>query len=195
METQLLQTFLTVAETGSISAAADRLGYVQSSVSDQVRRLERELGVTLLTRTSTGVSPTAEGRRLVPDAERVLAALDELRRTTNASRPRRPRPTRCAGSRGKAPAGRCCRPWRSPTTSPMAGSWSTRPRPASVAPSRSSRCTSPTRAPTSTASFAERSTARLLPSRSVDPTLRAAARAPGTLAGPLGGRARARGED
>jgi DNA-binding transcriptional LysR family regulator len=86
METQLLQTFLTVAETGSISAAADRLGYVQSSVSDQVRRLERDLGVTLLTRTSTGVSPTAEGRRLVPDAERVLAALDELRRTTNGSR-------------------------------------------------------------------------------------------------------------
>lgn len=82
METRLLETFVAVAQAGSISAAAARLGYVQSSVSEQVRRLERELGVTLLTRTSTGVSPTPGGRRLLPDAERVLAALDDLRRTT-----------------------------------------------------------------------------------------------------------------
>jgi DNA-binding transcriptional LysR family regulator len=85
METQLLRTFLAVAEAGSISAAADRLGYVQSSVSEQVRRLERDLGVSLLTRTSTGVSPTAAGRRLMPAAERVLAALDDLRRSTSGS--------------------------------------------------------------------------------------------------------------
>jgi DNA-binding transcriptional LysR family regulator len=84
METQLLRTFVTVAETGSISSAAVRLGYVQSSVSEQLRRLERELGARLLTRTSTGVSPTSAGRRLLPDAERVLAALDDLRRTTIA---------------------------------------------------------------------------------------------------------------
>lgn len=79
METQLLRTFLSVVELGSISAAADRLGYVQSSVSEQVRRLERELGVRLLTRTSTGAAPTREGRLLVPEAERVLAALDGFR--------------------------------------------------------------------------------------------------------------------
>lgn len=79
METQLLRTFLTVVETGSISAAAGRLGYVQSSVSEQLRRLEVDLGVTLLTRTSTGVSPTSDGQRLVPAAERVLATVDDLR--------------------------------------------------------------------------------------------------------------------
>lgn len=79
METQLLRTFLVVAETGSISTAAGQLGYVQSSVSEQVRRLERELGATLLTRTSTGVSLTAEGRRLMPEAKRVLSSLDRLR--------------------------------------------------------------------------------------------------------------------
>jgi DNA-binding transcriptional LysR family regulator len=84
METQLLRTFVAVVETGSISAAADRLGYVQSSVSEQVRRLERELGVPLLTRTSTGATPTAEGRRLLPEAERVLGAVDGLRRTARA---------------------------------------------------------------------------------------------------------------
>ncbi len=89
METQLLRTFLAVVESGSISAAADRLGYVQSSVSEQVRRLERELGVPLLTRTSTGVSPTSEGRRLLPEAELVLAALEELRRTAGGPAPLR----------------------------------------------------------------------------------------------------------
>jgi DNA-binding transcriptional LysR family regulator len=85
METQLLRTFVTVAGTGSISAAAGRLGYVQSSVSEQLRRLERDLDVTLLTRTSTGVSLTTEGRQLLPAAEQVLSAVEELRRATDRS--------------------------------------------------------------------------------------------------------------
>jgi DNA-binding transcriptional LysR family regulator len=81
VDTQWLETYLAIVEGGSISAAADRLGYAQSSVSEQLRRLERELGVTLLNRTSTGVSPTAPGLRLRPEAERVLAALTDLRRS------------------------------------------------------------------------------------------------------------------
>jgi DNA-binding transcriptional LysR family regulator len=84
MDTQLLRTFVTIAQAGSISAAADRLGYVQSSVSDQLRRLERELGATLVTRTSTGVALTPEGRRLAPAAERVLAAVSDLRGALDA---------------------------------------------------------------------------------------------------------------
>lgn len=87
METQLLRTFLTVTETGSISAAASSLGYVQSSVSEQLRRLERDLGVRLLTRTSTGVSPTPVGRRLMPEAARVLQAIDDLRRAAGGPLP------------------------------------------------------------------------------------------------------------
>jgi DNA-binding transcriptional LysR family regulator len=78
METQLLRTFLAVVEAGSISGAAAQLGYVQSSVSEQIQRLERELGAALLARSSTGVVLTGEGRRAVIAAERVLAALDEL---------------------------------------------------------------------------------------------------------------------
>lgn len=81
MDTQLLQTFVTVADTFSISAAAVRLGFVQSSVSDQLRRLERDLGATLLVRTSTGVTLTADGERALPAAKRVLTTLDQLRHT------------------------------------------------------------------------------------------------------------------
>jgi len=81
VDTQLLQTFVTVADTSSISAAAARLGFVQSSVSDQLRRLERDLGATLLVRTSTGVTLTADGERALPAAKRVLTTFDQLRHT------------------------------------------------------------------------------------------------------------------
>lgn len=81
VETRLLETFLAVSEARSIGAAAARLGYVQSSVSEQLHRLERDLGVTLFTRTSTGVLLTADGRRLAREARRVLAALEDLRQT------------------------------------------------------------------------------------------------------------------
>lgn len=80
METRLLRTFIAVAETGSISSAAIRLDYAQSSVSEHIRRLERELQTTLLTRTSTGVTLTPAGRRLVPAAGRALVAVEELGR-------------------------------------------------------------------------------------------------------------------
>lgn len=79
MDTQLLQTFVAVADARSISAAAARLGFVQSSVSDQLRRLERDLGATLLIRNSTGITLTPDGKRALPAAQRVLTTLDQLR--------------------------------------------------------------------------------------------------------------------
>jgi DNA-binding transcriptional LysR family regulator len=86
MDTQLLRTFVTIAQAGSISAAADQLGYVSSSVSDQLRRLERDLDATLVTRTSTGVALTPAGHRLLPAAERVLGAVSDLRGALDAPR-------------------------------------------------------------------------------------------------------------
>src|SRR5436853_233914 len=68
MDTRLLRAFLTVVETGGISAAAEKLGYAQSSVSDQLRGLERDLGVPVLHRTSVGTVPTEAGARLLPYA-------------------------------------------------------------------------------------------------------------------------------
>ncbi len=78
MEIRQLQYFVTVAEELHFGRAAERLHIVQSTVSQQVRRLERELGVTLFERTSRTVTLSPAGRRLLPRARAVLAAGDAL---------------------------------------------------------------------------------------------------------------------
>jgi DNA-binding transcriptional LysR family regulator len=71
LDLQRLQTFRTVATLRSFSAAALELSYTQSSVSEAVATLERELGVTLLDRSSRPV-------RLTPSGEVVLAHAEAL---------------------------------------------------------------------------------------------------------------------
>jgi len=78
MELRQLRHFVAVVEAGSLTAAATHLHLAQPSLSVSIRRLETEFGVTLLTRTSRGVEPTAAGRRLLDDATRVLAEVDGL---------------------------------------------------------------------------------------------------------------------
>ena len=87
MDTRQLRAFLTVIETGGISAAAEKLGYAQSSGSDQLRGLERELGVPVLNRTSVGTVPTDAGSRLLPYARQLLDLDGEMRRTVTGARP------------------------------------------------------------------------------------------------------------
>lgn len=72
METQLLRTFKAVVRSGSFTAAARELGYVQSTVTGHLQVLERRLGVRLLDRLPTGAIPTEAGNRLLPFAERLL---------------------------------------------------------------------------------------------------------------------------
>jgi DNA-binding transcriptional LysR family regulator len=76
-----LRCFLTTYELGSLTAAAEQLGYAQPSISEQIRTLERSLGTPLFTRVGRGVVPTAAGDSLRPHAERTLAAADEAERT------------------------------------------------------------------------------------------------------------------
>ncbi|MGY2487714.1 LysR family transcriptional regulator [Cupriavidus sp. CP313] len=82
-ETDQLRTFVTVADSGSLSAAAPRLFLSQSSVSEQLRKLEERAGVPLLSRGRHGAVPTPAGERLLEHARRILAlnelALQELR--------------------------------------------------------------------------------------------------------------------
>jgi DNA-binding transcriptional LysR family regulator len=75
-----LRCFLATYELGSLTAAADHLGYSQPSVSEQIRNLERSVGGSLFTRVGRGVVPTAAGEAMRPHAERTLAAADETAR-------------------------------------------------------------------------------------------------------------------
>jgi DNA-binding transcriptional LysR family regulator len=80
---QQLTYFLAAAEHGSFSAAADALLMAQPSLSEQVRRLEAELGVPLFARVGRGLELTEAGRLFRPHAERTLAeaqdALESVR--------------------------------------------------------------------------------------------------------------------
>src|SRR5215211_5539346 len=73
MTLQQLTYFLAAADHGSFSAAAESLFLAQPSLSEQVRRLEAELGVPLFARVGRGLAPTEAGESLRPHAERTLA--------------------------------------------------------------------------------------------------------------------------
>src|SRR3954452_4384327 len=79
MTLQQLEYFLAAVQRGSFSAAADSLHMAQPSLSEQVRRLEAELGVELFSRVGRGLKLTDAGRALRPHAERVLAEVEQAR--------------------------------------------------------------------------------------------------------------------
>lgn len=79
-----LRVFLAVYEHGSLTAAAEALGYAQPSISEQVRSLERTLGVQLFRRVGRGVVPTGVADELRPHAERTVAAAEEARKAVQA---------------------------------------------------------------------------------------------------------------
>ncbi|MGI9492503.1 MAG: LysR family transcriptional regulator [Geminicoccaceae bacterium] len=81
MKLQQLRFFVAVYEEGSFSAGAARVNATQSGLSMQVRELEHRFGVTLLTRSSTGVQPTEAGRRFYAQAVKVLRASAEAEET------------------------------------------------------------------------------------------------------------------
>lgn len=73
MELRQLRYFVAAAEAGTISRAAEHCGIAQPSLSQQVRALERSLGLTLFDRLGRGVALTEAGRALLPRAKRILA--------------------------------------------------------------------------------------------------------------------------
>lgn len=70
-----LETFVAVAQAGSFSAAAQQLCVTQPAVTGRVRRLEAALGTTLLHRTTRRVETTAQGARLLDEANQALRGL------------------------------------------------------------------------------------------------------------------------
>ncbi len=83
LDLNLLQTLVTIADTGTVTAAAQRLAYTQSTVSMQLHRLEALLEVSLHEREGRRIRFTAEGERLLGYARQMLAlnneALDDMR--------------------------------------------------------------------------------------------------------------------
>lgn len=79
MDTRLLRTFATVAQTENLTAAAERLHLVQSTVTAQVKALEKELDLPLFDRLPRGVVLTGAGRVVLAQAEAVLEAESRLR--------------------------------------------------------------------------------------------------------------------
>jgi DNA-binding transcriptional LysR family regulator len=77
MTLQQLTYFLAAAEHGSFTAAADALHLARPSLSEQIAKLEAELGVALFVRAGRRLELTDAGRLLRPEAERTLAAAGE----------------------------------------------------------------------------------------------------------------------
>jgi DNA-binding transcriptional LysR family regulator len=79
MELEDLLTFVEVADAGGVSAAARRLGVSKSIVSRRLFRLEAELGIQLLARTTRGAALTEAGATFRDHAARVCAEMDLAR--------------------------------------------------------------------------------------------------------------------
>lgn len=78
MELRSLRHFAAVVEAGSLTAAAAHLHLSQPSLSVSMVKLEAELGVPLLVRSTRGVEPTSAGRFLLDASSRVLGDVDDM---------------------------------------------------------------------------------------------------------------------
>jgi DNA-binding transcriptional LysR family regulator len=78
MDVQTLRAFVAVAREGNVSRAAEKLSLTQPAVSLQLKALAEKSGLQLFTRTPQGMLLTPDGAALLPQAEKVLAALSDF---------------------------------------------------------------------------------------------------------------------
>ncbi len=78
MDTHVLKTFIAVCEHGGFSAAAAKLGYTQSTVSSQIRQLERELDTVLFDRLYHKIDLTADGEIVLKHARCILESYEKM---------------------------------------------------------------------------------------------------------------------
>ena len=77
LDPRLLRAFVAIADAGSFTAAADRLHMTQSTMSQQIARLEEAIGRPLVDRAARPVRLTVTGERLLGHARRILALQSE----------------------------------------------------------------------------------------------------------------------
>ncbi|MGN6627501.1 MAG: LysR family transcriptional regulator [Tepidisphaeraceae bacterium] len=80
MEISQLEYVVAIAECRSMTRAAQRCGVAQPSLSQQLQKLERELGLVLFDRVGRGMLLTDAGRAFLPRARRILAEVGEVTR-------------------------------------------------------------------------------------------------------------------
>lgn len=77
MNTDTLKMFIIISQRGSISQAAEELGYAQSNISTKVHQLEVELGTTLFYRNNRGITLTDSGKHLYKQAIKIVGLTEE----------------------------------------------------------------------------------------------------------------------
>ncbi len=87
MDLAALEIFRAVAQEGSVTRAAERLGRVQSNVTTRVQQLEEQLGATLFLREGKRMVPTPAGESLRGYADRLLALAEEARQSVHPHEP------------------------------------------------------------------------------------------------------------
>ena len=85
-----LQYFIAVAEEGTVSGAAQSLSISQSAVTDAIKELESDLGVTLFERHRRGLTITHKGHQFYRHANRILGDVQDARRSFAAGEPAAP---------------------------------------------------------------------------------------------------------
>jgi DNA-binding transcriptional LysR family regulator len=79
LDLELLRSFVSVVDSGGFTRAGERVHRTQSTVSQQIKRLEDDLGQPLLNRAAKDVTPTEAGERLLSYARRLLSLAEEAR--------------------------------------------------------------------------------------------------------------------
>jgi DNA-binding transcriptional LysR family regulator len=79
LDLELLRSFVSVVDAGGFTRAGERIHRTQSTVSQQIKRLEDEIGQPLLDRNGKDVTPTEAGERLLSYARRLLSLAEEAR--------------------------------------------------------------------------------------------------------------------
>jgi DNA-binding transcriptional LysR family regulator len=79
LDLELLRSFVSVVDAGGFTRAGERVHRTQSTVSQQIKRLEEDVGQPLLNRSGKDVTPTEAGERLLSYARRLLALEEEAR--------------------------------------------------------------------------------------------------------------------
>ena len=77
LDLSTLRSFVTIADSGSMTRAASRLFMTQSAISMQIKRLETSLGLSVFDRSAQGMTTTSEGDQLLHFANQMLALNDE----------------------------------------------------------------------------------------------------------------------